>query len=112
LSRLRPLEDQAAAIERLAKQLVTHCGAPNLQTAKTAAEEEVEFAASLCDHPEGTLLGLHRSIEDGGIRESFRTLHRRADRLEPIGAFRVVEVDEEDPAEEVDLLALAEGGRR
>jgi hypothetical protein len=29
-----------------------------------------------------------------------------------MGAFQVIEVDEEEPAEEVDLLALAESGRR
>lgn len=103
-------EDIELATERLAEQLVEHCGAPHLAAARAAAEEEIAFARSLCDHPEGTLLGLHRSAEGRGIRESFRTLHRRADRLEPIGAFRIVEVDEEDaPAEEVDLVGLAEG---
>ena len=103
-------EDVECATERLARQLVKHCGAPDPASARGAAEDEIAFAGSLCDHPEGTLLGLHRSAEGTGIRESFRTLHRRADRLDPIGAFRIVEVDEEDaPAEEVDLVALAEG---
>jgi hypothetical protein len=105
-------EERAAAVTRLAEQLVAQCGAPDLHIAYAAAEEELEFAASLCDHQEGTLLGLHRVTEGGAIRESFRTLHRRANRLEPMGAFQVIEVDEEEPAEEVDLLALAESGRR
>ena len=101
-------DERAAAIERLAEQLVERCGAPDLAAARAAAAEEIAFAASLCDHPEGTLLGLSRTAEGEGIRESFRTLHRRADRLQPLGAFRFVEVEEEDePGEEVDLDALA-----
>ena len=42
-----------------------------------AAEEEVAFAASLCDHPAQTLLAVQRSVEDGEIRERFRTLKPR-----------------------------------
>jgi len=105
------LEERAAAVERLAEQLVTHCGAPDIGTARPAAEEEVAFAQSLCDHPPNTLLALHRAVEDGGIREAFRTLHRKVSRLEPATAFRFVEVEEEDhPAEDIDILSL--GGRR
>jgi hypothetical protein len=101
-------EERAAAIQRLAEQLVARCGAPDVGTARAAAEEEIDFAQSLCDHPANTLLGLHRAGEDAGIRESFRTLHRKVTRLEPATAFRFVEVDEEEaPAEQVDLLALS-----
>jgi hypothetical protein len=82
-----------------------------MAAAMAAAEEEVAFAESLCDHPAGTLLGINRTAEGDGIRESFRTLHRRASRIEPIGAFRLVEVDEEEPVEVVDLAALARSGR-
>ena len=104
--------EREAATARLAGQLVARCGAPNLAAARPAAEEEIAFAASLCGHPEGTLLGLNRSAEGGGVRESFRTLHRRADRLEPIGAFRLVEVEEEAADESLDLVALAQAGDR
>ena len=105
-------EERIAAVRRLAEQLVARCGAPDMASAAAAAEEEVQFAASLCDHPVGTLLGIHRSAEGDGLRETFRTLHRRADRLDPIGAFRIVEVEGEDePAEHVDLVALAEDRR-
>ena len=104
-------EERAAAVERLAAQLVARCGAPDLATARAAAEEEVAFAQSLCDHEPETLLGLQRTAEGEGVRESFRTLHRRASRIEPIGAFRFVEVEEEEPGEEVDLAALARKGR-
>jgi hypothetical protein len=100
-------EERAGAVERLTAQLVARCGAPDLETARAAAEEEVAFAQSLCDHEPNTLLGLQRSCEGEGVRESFRTLHRRASRIEPVSAFRFVEVEEEAPTEEADLAALA-----
>jgi Family of unknown function (DUF6505) len=100
-------EERAAAVERLAAQLVARCGAPDLETARMAAEEEVAFAQSLCDHEPNTLLGLQRSCDGDSVRESFRTLHRRASRLEPVSAFRFVEVEEETPDEEADLAGLA-----
>lgn len=104
--------ERMATVERLAAQLIAHCGAPDLATARAAAEDEIGFAQSLCDHPQGTLLGIHRGAEGDRVRETFRTLHRRADRLEPIGAFRIVEVDEEEaPGEAIDLIGLAGGGR-
>lgn len=99
------------AVERLGRQLFAHCGAPDWASARTAAEEEIAFAESLCDHPAGTLLGLHRSAGDGAIRESFRTLHRRPDRLAPMTAFQFVEIEEDEPAEEVDLHALTKDAR-
>lgn len=103
-------EERAAAAERLAEQLVAHCGAPDIEAARPAAEEEIAFAQSLCDHPPNTLLALHRAAEDAGIRESFRTLHRKVSRLDPAAAFRLIEVEEEErSAEEIDLLALAGG---
>jgi len=106
------VEDRAGAVERLAEQLVTHCGAPDLPRARAAAEDEVAFAQSLCEHPPNTLLGLHRAVDADGIRETFRTLHRRASRIEPLSAFSIIEVDEEDtPAEAVDFVGLAKGVR-
>ena len=55
---------------------------------------------------EGQVVKWHKA-EGESVRESFRTLHRRADRFEPVSAFRFIEVEEEGPAEEVDLSALA-----
>lgn len=103
--------DRATVVEKLAEQLVARCGAPGLEVARPAAEEEVAFAQSLCDHPPNTLLALTRAEEETGIRETFRTLHRKESRLDPARAFRVIEVDEEDePMDEVDIRTLA--GRR
>lgn len=104
--------DRAALVERLAQQLVTRFGAPDITAARVAAEEEVGFAESLCNHPADTLIAVHRVSEDGDVREAFRTLHPRGDR-KPMRAFSFLEVQgegegEEQPDDTVDLVALAE----
>jgi hypothetical protein len=105
--------ERQAMVARLASQLLEKFGAPDLDAARGAAEEEVAFAASLCDHPAQTLLAVQRSIEDGEIRERFRTLKPRegaadGDRLHAHArAFTFHEVEGDDePSEEVDLLGL------
>src|SRR5438874_10929593 len=69
--------DRQAMGERLASQLLEKFGAPDFEAARVGAEEEVAFAASLCDHPCQTLLAVHRNLESGEIRERFRTLKPR-----------------------------------
>lgn len=93
---------------QLATQFVEKLGAPDLVAARIAAEEEIAFAASLCDHPVQTLLALHRTLEDGEIRERFRTLMPRGDMpKDAFRAFEFVEIDGEDePQEQVDLMQL------
>ena len=104
--------DRQAAIDTLARQLVAHFNAPNMAAATAAAEEEFAFAASLCNHPHDTLIAVHRTHEDGEIREAFRTL-RPKDGPKPLRAFAFLEVEGEDePADEVDLAALAKGETR
>jgi len=99
--------DRAAVVERLAQQLVAQFGAPDIAAARAAAEEEVAFAESLCNHPADTLIAVHRTFEDGEVREAFRTLHPRGDK-KPMRAFSFLEVEgEEEPADAVDLVALA-----
>lgn len=103
--------NRAAIVERLAQQLVAHFGAPDIAVARGAAEEEVAFAESLCNHPADTLIAVHRSFEDGEVREAFRTLHPRGDK-KPMRAFSFLEVEgEEEPADEVDLVAMAAASR-
>jgi hypothetical protein len=98
--------DREAAVVTLAEQFVAQLGAPDLAVARAAAEEEVAFAASLCDHPRDTLIAVHRTVEDGAIREAFRSLHARGER-KPMRAFAFLDVEgEEEPAEHVDLLKL------
>ena len=100
-------EDRDALIDTLAKQLRERLGAPDFTAARAAAEGEVAFAASLCDHPRDTLIAVRRTFEDGAIREAFRTLHPRGTR-KPMRAFSFLEVEsEEEPSEEMNLLALA-----
>jgi hypothetical protein len=100
--------DRLAAIDTLAKHLVADFGAPSIEDAVGAAEEEFEFAASLCDNPLDTLIALHRSSDGGEIRETFRTL-RPKDGPKPLRAFAFLDVEgeEEEPGEAVDLAALA-----
>jgi phenylpyruvate tautomerase PptA (4-oxalocrotonate tautomerase family) len=101
-------QERESVVAQLAARLVEHLGAPDLDSARAAAEEEVAFAASLCDHPAQTLLALHRTLEDGTIRERFRTLRPREDSpKDGFRAFEFLEVEgEEDAVETVDLLAL------
>jgi Family of unknown function (DUF6505) len=106
--------DRANLVEVLATQLVEHFGAPDLQTAAAAAEEEVAFAEQLCSQPQDTLIAVHRTYEDGNVREAFRTLRPR-EGAKPARAFSFMEVegeDEEAPAEKVDLIALADKERK
>ncbi len=108
-------QDRAEAVDLLARQLVARFGAPDLATARGAAEEELAFAQSLCEHGAGTLIAVHRTAAEGDVREAFRILQRRAENCHT-RAFSFVEVDEADgpaPGDGVDLAQLAaERGRR
>ena len=67
--------EREAAIAQLAGFLMREHGAPDRAAAEAAASEELSFAASLCDHPVGTLIALQRTVaSDGEVRERFRTL--------------------------------------
>ena len=74
-----------------------HFGAPDIAAARAAAEEEVAFAASLCNQPQDTLIAVHRRFEDGEVREAFRTLHPREGQ-KPMRAFSFLEVEGEERA--------------
>jgi hypothetical protein len=106
-------EDGAAAVEQLAARLVERFGAPDLSTARPAAEEEIAFAASLCDHPAGILIAVSRRYEDGVTREAYRTL-RSNGRPKPAPVFTFVNVadEEEVPGEQINVTALANRERR
>lgn len=103
-------DDRRAAVETLAKRLVADFNAPGMADAIAAAEEEFAFAASLCTHPADTLIAVHRTVENGEIREAFRTLQPKGG-PKPLRAFSFLEVEgeEEEPDETVDLAALARG---
>jgi hypothetical protein len=111
--------DRAAAVELLAQKLVSAFGAPDLDTARRAATEEIAFAASLAEQPKDTLVALHRRVEDGEIRETFRTLQPRDGGQKPLRAFSFMQVEDEvdgerdeQPGDTVDLVSLAERERK
>lgn len=114
------------ALDALAIAFVEKFGAPDIETARHAAREELLYAQSLCNHPSGTLIAVQRSIgEDGALHEQFRTLRPREgqadqDRLHAFArAFTFHEVEDEatgmsgkdHPEETVDLLSLSKGVR-
>jgi hypothetical protein len=105
--------DRGAIVEVLATHLVARFGAPDLATARLAAEEEIDFAASLCDHAPGVLVAVTRSHENGAIREVFRTLRPRNGATHA-SAFEFLEVvgDEDGPVEPFDLAGLGKGAAR
>jgi hypothetical protein len=102
--------EHATAVQLLAVRLVEHFGAPDLETAMPAAEEEIAFAASLCDHPEGMLVAVSRRQEHDVTHEAFRTLQANVG-PKALRAFSFMEATDEGetPDEQVDLIALANG---
>jgi Family of unknown function (DUF6505) len=106
-------EDRREVVDTLARQLVSKFGAPTIDRALAAAEEEVAFAESLCSQPQDTLVAVHRAFEDGAVKESFRTLRPRSG-PKPARAFSFFEVEgePEQPGEQVDLIAMVERERK
>jgi hypothetical protein len=104
--------ERAAAVAALAAHLMAAHGAPDEASARAAAEEEVTFAESLCDHPAGTILALTRDIEGGEQRERFRTLHLRDTphaSFNGLPVFGIAVVEGEEEAERPDLTRLGSG---
>jgi hypothetical protein len=105
-------DELAGAVDVLARQLHSRFGAPDLAAARTAAEEELAFTASLTGHPAGTLIAIQRQDDGGAIRETFRTLKPRGG-ARPARAFAFLEVvGEDEPDETIDLAALARPSQR
>ena len=105
--------DKVILAGKLAEQLMEKFGAPTKDEAVAAAEEEIAFAASLCNQPSDTLIAVHRIFEDGAVKESFRTLRPRSG-AKPARAFSFLEVEGEDdqPAEDVNLVTMAGRDRK
>jgi Family of unknown function (DUF6505) len=101
-------DDRCALVELLARQLIERFGAPDLATAHLAAEEEVDFARSLCTHPISALIAVHRSASDGEVRESFRRLQLREGQRHG-KAFSFMEVeDDTEPDSSLNLANMSE----
>ena len=105
-------DDRRTLVELLATQLVERFGAPDLEAARLAAEEEVAVAQSLCTHPISTLIAVHRSAGDGEVRESFRRLQLREGQGHG-KAFSFMEVeDDTEPDSDLSLANMSEEPRR
>ena len=73
------------AVMRLASHFVSDWGAPSLEAALPAAEEEVAYTASLCEaHRPNTLLVVERRLEAEGVREAFRVIEVAEARIDDV----------------------------
>jgi hypothetical protein len=104
--------ERMQALQSLAEHLVAAHGAPDMGTALAAADEEIAFAESCAQHPEQTLVVIHRTLgDDGAVREQFRTVKAglpfNFESMSRVFTFHEVE-GEEEPEERVDLATLAE----
>ncbi len=80
----------------LAAHFVEHWGAPDLEAALPVARRELRFAASVAEHPPGTVVALERTLSEEGVRERFRVVH--AGGFESLKVFAAVpEEGEEGP---------------
>lgn len=100
-------KDRNEAVDLVARSLLDRFDAPDFAAAHRAAEEEVDFVASLCDHPIDTLIAVHRRDENGTIREAFRSLRARSGTKR----WHAFSFQEDEPAEFVDLAKLTRDGR-
>ena len=78
---------EPAEIERstdlLAQHFVTYYGAPDVDTARPVAAEELRHMLDLCDeHDANTLLTVARDLTPGGVRESYRVIETQDAGLE------------------------------
>lgn len=104
-------DDRAALVDTLARRFLQNYGAPDLETARVAANEEVAFAESLCTQPADTLIAVHRTFESGEMREAFRALRPRGG-PKPLRAFSFLDVEGEEEIERIDLVNLVQGERK
>ncbi len=62
-------------VEALAAHFVAVYGAPDLDTARPVAAEEVDQMVDLCaEHEPNTLLAVSRELTEAGVREQYRAI--------------------------------------
>jgi hypothetical protein len=103
--------ERMQAVQSLAEHLIAAHGAPDMGAALAAADEEIAFAESCAQHPEQTLVVIHRTLgENGAVREQFRTVKAglpfNVESMSRVFTFHEIE-GEDDPEERVDLASLA-----
>lgn len=99
-------EERESAIAALAEALMTRFGAPDMASARGAAEAEFADATELAAPAPGTLVAIHRTIENGEIIERFRTLLPGTDERHG-RVFSFLEAEDGEIEEAVDLLSLS-----
>ena len=67
-------EELETVTDKLARYFQQRWGAPDYAAAREVAQDEVEFAASLCDQPVHTLLAMSREVGAEGIVENFHVV--------------------------------------
>ncbi|NQV83652.1 MAG: hypothetical protein HQ494_07510 [Rhodospirillales bacterium] len=72
-------EHLEGVVSILAGHLMDHYGAPDMASAIIAARGETDYAAGLCDHPVGTLLGIEREFTADGVAERIRVIPKQGD---------------------------------
>ncbi|CAN1538567.1 hypothetical protein MCEMSEM23_01667 [Rhabdaerophilaceae bacterium] len=93
------------AINTLAGRLLNECGAPDQSSAHAAASAEIAYAMELAEPAVGTLIAIHRTVENGEIVERFRTLLPGTDDRHG-RVFEFLEAPDEPNGETVDLFGL------
>jgi Family of unknown function (DUF6505) len=83
-----------ALVERLARHLEAHYGAPSFGHALAAARHELDDAAGLCEHKLGTLLAVERAPAEEGFVERFRVIE--PDRVKDHAKIWGIAPDEKD----------------
>lgn len=74
VTRIEPAELEALT-ESLAAHFVEIYGAPDMDTARAVAADELAHMQELCDDNDpNTLLTVSRELTDGGVREMFRAI--------------------------------------
>jgi hypothetical protein len=74
ISRIEAAE-VARLIDGLARHFVEAYGAPDAETARPVAQEQIEDMLDLCaDHDANTLLAVSREMTEAGVREVFRSI--------------------------------------
>lgn len=98
-------DEREAAVEQLASRLLAECGAPDAKAAHAAAEAEIAYAMELAEPAVGTLIAIHRSVENDEITERFRTLLPGTDERHG-RVFDFIEEPDDMVEEKVDLLGM------
>jgi len=86
VTRIEPAEMDALT-DTLARHFVEIYGAPDMETARQVALDELRHMADLCDaHDANTLLTVSRELSEAGVNEAYRIIEsQKADLIQLAG---------------------------